>query len=297
MHSPVHLLSLPAEIRLIIYSFVFTDEWTYFNSCNPTSEPSQIQDSSDRLSPPLLRTCQRLRNEAAAVYYSNLQVHFDITNGTIPPDLINWLNSIGEPHATLLQHFEIRWANYADISLDLRPKPSCSSSSSRTTKHPTPQTPLPILLNPTQSSSKPTTAASRPSSSSTNNNNNNKPQPPNPRRTILIPIPATSSSPSCNSTRQQQKTPRQATKRVGTTSSPSKACPSPRQSFQPNSGKSTARRNFVGFCPRVFRIGWMGIFISCRRRRRRCRRREDDDEEEEEERSRMSRGLWSLWVW
>ncbi|KAM3418027.1 hypothetical protein BST61_g6237 [Cercospora zeina] len=130
MHSPVNLLSLPVEVRLIIYSFIFADDWTYFNSCDPTSEPFQIQDPPDRL-PPLLRTCQLLRREAAASYYSSLQVHFDIYNGIIPTEFINWLDNIGETNAALLQQFEIRWGNYADISLDLRHKPSKPRSTSK----------------------------------------------------------------------------------------------------------------------------------------------------------------------
>ncbi|GIZ47974.1 hypothetical protein CKM354_001104900 [Cercospora kikuchii] len=134
MHSPVNLLSLPAEVRLIIYSFVLTDEWTYINSCGSTSQPLQDQPSRNRL-PSLLRTCQLLRQEATAVYYSNLQVHFDICNGIIPLELITWLDEIGETNAALLRHFELRWGNYADISLDLRcrtskPKPSSKNNRS-----------------------------------------------------------------------------------------------------------------------------------------------------------------------
>ncbi|PIA91475.1 hypothetical protein CB0940_09867 [Cercospora beticola] len=130
MHSLVNLLSLPAEVRLNIYSFVFTDEWTYVNSCDSTSQPMQDQPSRNRL-PPLLRTSQLLRQEATAVYYSNLQVHFDICNGIIPLELVTWLDDIGETNASLLRHFELRWGNYADISLDLRHKASKPKPSSK----------------------------------------------------------------------------------------------------------------------------------------------------------------------
>lgn len=118
MHSATTLFSLPIEVRHIIWAQLFADDWIYIDPCIETSQLQKAQPI-----PAILRTCRQIQQEAAPLYYSNVQVHFDICKRTGPISLINWLESIGEANAVLVRHFKMRWNNYCDVTLDLRGRP------------------------------------------------------------------------------------------------------------------------------------------------------------------------------
>lgn len=104
---------------MTIYSYLFADEWVYISPCDQVPEFQLPLHQQEHL-PAIVRTCQELQEEAIPVYYSSVQVHFDMFEGSRPTHLIGWLNDIGSTNAKLVQHFEMRWNNYADITLDLQ---------------------------------------------------------------------------------------------------------------------------------------------------------------------------------
>ncbi|KAF2170809.1 hypothetical protein M409DRAFT_63866 [Zasmidium cellare ATCC 36951] len=117
------LLSLPAEVRLNIYSYLFADEWVYIDPCVYTS-PSQRRNRKQQYGAPLMQTCRQLRDEASPYYFANVRVCFDVCKSIQPVGLINWLDDIGTANVKLLRHFEMRWSDYVDIKLDLTRKPA-----------------------------------------------------------------------------------------------------------------------------------------------------------------------------
>jgi hypothetical protein len=115
MDSPT-LLSLPAEVRLNIYSFLFEDSSIHIDS-NASSKPGR---QGNPVLAPLLQTCKFLRSEAEPSYFSRVTVCSDIYQGVPPTGLINWLRDIGEINVSLLRKFELKWNNYVNITLDLK---------------------------------------------------------------------------------------------------------------------------------------------------------------------------------
>lgn len=117
--STPSLLSLPAEVRLNIYSFLFADECL---SIDPPANTSQLQTKQHRQPAlaPILRTCRYLRDEASPSYFSKVKVHFNVRKGVPPTSLIHWMDSIGEANVKLLRNLNMRWENYVDISLELK---------------------------------------------------------------------------------------------------------------------------------------------------------------------------------
>ncbi|KAK4501466.1 hypothetical protein PRZ48_007275 [Zasmidium cellare] len=116
------LLSLPAEIRLNIYSYLFASEWVYIDPCVYTS-PTQRRTRNQQYGAPLMQTCRQLRDEASPYYFANVRVCFDVCKSIRPVGLINWLDDIGSSNVKLLRHFEMRWSDYVDIKLDLTRTP------------------------------------------------------------------------------------------------------------------------------------------------------------------------------
>ncbi|EME82417.1 uncharacterized protein MYCFIDRAFT_175959 [Pseudocercospora fijiensis CIRAD86] len=117
MADDANFLSLPVEVRLHVYSYLFQNEWIYINPRTETSPLRQQHDPGQCIAP-LLYTCQQIREEASQIYFSNLKIFLDIhtfnSNG-----LREWLQHIGETNVRHLRHFNVRWNNYVDISIDL----------------------------------------------------------------------------------------------------------------------------------------------------------------------------------
>jgi hypothetical protein len=114
------LLSLPAEVRLNIYSYLFDDTSIHIDSCT-TAEQTPIKSRNRQPAlAPLLQTCRFLRHEAEPSYFSRVKVCSDIYQGIPPTNLLNWLHDIGEHNVQLLRKFELRWNNYVNVSLDLK---------------------------------------------------------------------------------------------------------------------------------------------------------------------------------
>lgn len=128
MASSASLLNLPTEVRLIIWSYLFVDEWVYISPCNSTPEPQKPLHHQEHL-PAIMRTCYELQQETAPVYYSSVHVHFDVLPGVRPMCLAHWLDDIGEAYARLVKNFRIRWNCYVDVSLELNPSGSSRNSS------------------------------------------------------------------------------------------------------------------------------------------------------------------------
>lgn len=128
MASSASLLNLPTEVRLIIWSYLFVDEWVYISPCNSTPEPHKPLHHQEHL-PAIMRTCYELQQETAPVYYSSVHVHFDVLPGVRPMCLAHWLDDIGEAYARLVKNFQIRWNSYVDVSLELNPSGSSRNSS------------------------------------------------------------------------------------------------------------------------------------------------------------------------
>lgn len=115
MSSP-SLLSLPAEVRLNIYSHLFDDEHLCIDQQSETSQPKQYRQPALA---PILRTCRYLRDEASPSYFSKVKVHFAIRKAVPSTSLIHWLDSIGESNVRLLRDITLRWENYVKIKLEL----------------------------------------------------------------------------------------------------------------------------------------------------------------------------------
>lgn len=128
MASSASLLNLPTEVRLIIWSYLFVDEWVYISPCTSTPEPHKPLHDQEHL-PAIMRTCYELQQETAPVYYSSVHVHFDVLPGVRPLCLVHWLDDIGEAYARLVKNFQIRWNCYVDVSLELNPSGSSRNSS------------------------------------------------------------------------------------------------------------------------------------------------------------------------
>lgn len=128
MASSASLLNLPTEVRLIIWSYLFVDEWVYISPCDSTPEPQKPLHHQEHL-PAIMRTCYELQQETAPVYYSSVHVHFDVLPGVRPMCLAHWLDDIGEAYARLVKNFQIRWNCYVDVSLELNTSGSSRNSS------------------------------------------------------------------------------------------------------------------------------------------------------------------------
>lgn len=116
--STPSLLSLPAEVRLNIYSYLFEDESLHIDSCIDTQHMQTKQRQGPALAP-ILRTCRYLRDEASASYFSKVSIHLNVRKGIPATGLIQWMDSIGESNVRLLRNLTMRWENYVDISLEL----------------------------------------------------------------------------------------------------------------------------------------------------------------------------------
>jgi len=114
--STPSLLSLPAEVRLNIYSHLFDDEHLYIDPQTETSLPKQQHLPALA---PILRTCRYLYDEASPSYFSKVKVHSTIRKAIPSTSLIHWLDAIGEHNVRLLQNITLRWENYVDINLEL----------------------------------------------------------------------------------------------------------------------------------------------------------------------------------
>ncbi|SMQ53293.1 unnamed protein product [Zymoseptoria tritici ST99CH_3D7] len=109
------LLSMPAEVRLNIYSYLFEDASIHIDSSTSSTKPGRGRP----VLAPLLETCTFFRNEAGPSYFSRVRVCSDVHQGVEPTGLLNWLHKIGDLNVKLLRKFELRWNNYIDITLDL----------------------------------------------------------------------------------------------------------------------------------------------------------------------------------
>lgn len=115
MSSP-SLLSLPAEVRLNIYSYLFDDVSLHIDQHTASPHPKQQQKPALA---PILRTCRYLRDEASPSYFSKVKVHVAVRKAVPCTSLVHWLESIGEHNVRLLRNITIRWDNYVDINLEL----------------------------------------------------------------------------------------------------------------------------------------------------------------------------------
>ena len=125
-HQPGNLLSLPPELRNLIYSFVLRAD-----------KKIEIRRDSDLQEPGLLSVCVRLRAEARPVYFSENRFLVVIRNWDVQP-VEQWLvqasRALGRPIA---KHMNWRfsedqpnWANF-EIWLKMSYKLTCPGLKAR----------------------------------------------------------------------------------------------------------------------------------------------------------------------
>ncbi|KAL8964886.1 MAG: hypothetical protein Q9197_006762 [Variospora fuerteventurae] len=78
--SPLHLLNLPAEIRLEIYSYLLPNLPSYPTGISEpkTAHPASLRSDSKPADPSILFTCRKIYHEATPILYRDRCFHFDI---------------------------------------------------------------------------------------------------------------------------------------------------------------------------------------------------------------------------
>lgn len=112
------LLSLPAEIRLHVFSFLFNEVVTIETivTCSGVTKERQVsKDYPTALS----KTCTQLRDESVPMYYGHIKIYTKLRSRQLPVGLIRYLHTIGQENARLLRRFQLRWSDYVDISFEI----------------------------------------------------------------------------------------------------------------------------------------------------------------------------------
>ncbi|KAL9007754.1 MAG: hypothetical protein Q9173_007046 [Seirophora scorigena] len=78
--GPLHLLNLPTEIRLEIYSYLLPNIPSYPTGISEphTAHPASLRSDSDPAQPAILFTCRKIYHEAIRLLYRNRRFDFDI---------------------------------------------------------------------------------------------------------------------------------------------------------------------------------------------------------------------------
>jgi hypothetical protein len=112
------LLNLPPELRNRIYELVLVSHDLIevdSNHANYEVEDNLEEDKSTIKEPPLLRTCQIIRNEATPLYYSSnaFSCHYNCSSNAFPI-LIRWIRGRTPEKCTMLTDVRARcWQSTA----------------------------------------------------------------------------------------------------------------------------------------------------------------------------------------
>jgi hypothetical protein len=118
--APSHLLSLPAELQLLIYEFAVTEQEVLLVNCGCDSsysfekimykyEPDKLLWSTGErhapLQPVLTRTCRSIRLMSLPMFYelNTFKAHY--CHGAVFSEVEDWLNAIGGDNRALLKNF------------------------------------------------------------------------------------------------------------------------------------------------------------------------------------------------
>lgn len=116
------LLSLPPELRLRIYTYLWPSPLT-------PRRPSRYGDHAITARGALLRTCHFLRAEASPAFYGSLDITYALSGwdiwGDQPFRMLDWLRGLGEANVRSLRRLTVRYLfrSYEYVQIDLGTAP------------------------------------------------------------------------------------------------------------------------------------------------------------------------------
>jgi len=102
-HSPITLLTIPVEIRLLVYDYLLVsrDRWAGFKVIE-TSLSKRIPCEPRSLHPAILLTCKQIHNEASPILYSENEWYIGK-----PPPYLKIFDHIGPTHMKQIKTMRI----------------------------------------------------------------------------------------------------------------------------------------------------------------------------------------------